>query len=373
MCTHETFMDCPFYEQLMYLGDTRTQALVAYTAFSNSELMRKAVEIFRGSVHSNSTHLLNCAYPQTGGKLIPSFNFWWVGMVYDYALWRGEKEFIRSLMPSVRFIMDSLLAQRDENGLVVNPEGWNYIDDGSSGYSAGIPEDNGRMVNCPYNLVAVLSLRYLMQLEEYVGEPLLAQRADDMSRSLMRQVDKVFWDHEKNAYADDYAHSIYSEHSLNLAVLTQLLDDEMLAKVAKTLASDLSFAHNRPSMFFSHYQLSSYAAIGRPDLAMKQLEKWYGLLDMGFHTTPETFSEYTRSDCHAWGAHPYYYLCTGIAGVRPAKMGFEEIEVHPQLGDLQFIHVRLPHPKGEIEVYADQSGKIEVQAPQGVKYTIVRD
>ena len=29
-CTWETYMDCPYYEQLQYLGDTRLQCLITY-------------------------------------------------------------------------------------------------------------------------------------------------------------------------------------------------------------------------------------------------------------------------------------------------------------------------------------------------------
>ncbi|MEZ4610473.1 MAG: hypothetical protein R2838_09570 [Caldilineaceae bacterium] len=35
-------------------------------------------------------------------QVIPPFALWWVGMVYDYALWRGDRAFVRGLMPAVR-------------------------------------------------------------------------------------------------------------------------------------------------------------------------------------------------------------------------------------------------------------------------------
>ena len=30
MCAHETYMDCPYYEQMMYVGDTRLEVLTTY-------------------------------------------------------------------------------------------------------------------------------------------------------------------------------------------------------------------------------------------------------------------------------------------------------------------------------------------------------
>ena len=29
LCAHETYFDCPYYEQLQYVGDTRIQALIS--------------------------------------------------------------------------------------------------------------------------------------------------------------------------------------------------------------------------------------------------------------------------------------------------------------------------------------------------------
>src|SRR5690606_19447714 len=52
MCSHETYMDCPFYEQLMYTGDTRLEALVTCLMTADDRLPRKALTMF-GVSHSS--------------------------------------------------------------------------------------------------------------------------------------------------------------------------------------------------------------------------------------------------------------------------------------------------------------------------------
>ena len=43
MCANETYMDCPYYEELMYTGDTRLEALVTYLIANDDRLPRKAI------------------------------------------------------------------------------------------------------------------------------------------------------------------------------------------------------------------------------------------------------------------------------------------------------------------------------------------
>ncbi len=47
LCAHETYMDCPYYEQLQYVGDTRVQSLVSLYMTGDGRLMRNAIESHR--------------------------------------------------------------------------------------------------------------------------------------------------------------------------------------------------------------------------------------------------------------------------------------------------------------------------------------
>ncbi|MGK4456111.1 hypothetical protein, partial [Klebsiella pneumoniae] len=49
MCAHETYFDCPFYEQLMYIGDTRLETLATYVSTDDDRLPRKALRMFAAS------------------------------------------------------------------------------------------------------------------------------------------------------------------------------------------------------------------------------------------------------------------------------------------------------------------------------------
>ena len=60
--------------------------------------------------------------------------------------------------------------------------------------------------------------------------------------------------------------------------------------------------------------------------------------------------EPTRSDCHAWSAHPNFDLLATVAGIEPAAPGFAEVLIRPHLGPLQHVTATLPHPLGDITV-----------------------
>jgi dTDP-L-rhamnose 4-epimerase len=137
-CSHETTMDCPFYEQLQYAGDTRIQCLVAYLATGDDRLARQALLAFDRS--RSPRGLTTSRYPSRIRQTIPPFSLWWIAMVHDFALWRGDLDFVRTLMPGVRAVLDAHRTQVGPDGLFSTLDGWNFMD-WVDGWESGTPGD----------------------------------------------------------------------------------------------------------------------------------------------------------------------------------------------------------------------------------------
>ncbi len=357
MCAHETYMDCPYYEQVMYVGDTRLQALATYVSTTDNLLPKKALQLFAAS-SINHTGMVNCAYPAFNQKIIPSFCLWWICMVHDYALWRGEQSFIKSLMPIVRSQIDKFYMNINKDGLIETPMGWNFVDWANEGdnilyddgmhWNYGVPNDGGAGVNSILNWQMVMTLAKTAKLEEYVGEPELACRAKRRAEELTLRITDMFWDEHKGMFSDDLRHRCYSEHAQCLALLSGFLDSGRSAIVVNSLLESDDLV--KTSIFFKHYFFETLCKYNHIDRLFIELKPWLEMDKEGLHTTPEVFSSTTRSDCHGWGAHPLYHYFASILGIRPGSMGFESVVIRPQLGPLCDAKGVMVHPKGNISV-----------------------
>ena len=106
---------------------------------------------------------------------------------------------------------------------------------------------------------------------------------------------------------------------------------------------------------------------------MERLQLWFDLKAKGFKTTLES-PEPTRSDCHAWGAHPIYHTFASILGIRPTSPGFKTVEIRPQFGPLEWARGEMPHPKGKIvvELHQESAGLVgSITLPDGVTGELV--
>lgn len=134
MCSHDTFMDCPFYEQLQYVGDTRIQALVTLAATPDDRLVRKALRLFASSQLESG--LVQSRYPSRVTQVIPTFTPYFVGMVLDWTKWRGGA-LARELFPAARRGTDAFERWLNRDGLLEINRSWNFVD--WPGWKWGVP------------------------------------------------------------------------------------------------------------------------------------------------------------------------------------------------------------------------------------------
>ncbi len=368
MCSHETYMDCPYYEQLMYVGDTRIQALATYILGNDDRLPRKAIRMFNSSRIPSG--LTQSRYPCRDPQIIPPFSLWWVAMVHDFATWRGDMDFVRSMMPGVRAVLDHFASLIRPDGLVANPNGWNFLD-WVEGWTWGVHPDGGRGVSGPLNWQAAMTFKMAAELERMIGETEMEKRFGRLAGKIAKSADRIFWDEKRKLYSDDLDHRHFSEHSQCLAILGDLIPQGRRKTLAKTLftAQDIF----RTTIYFSHYLFETYRVLGRADKLFERLGVWFEHAKLGLTTTLES-PEPSRSDCHAWSAHPLYHFAASLAGVRPLAPGFAAVEIRPQLGPLKWIDANIASPKGMIRVELKKekdnvSGFIRL--PAGLSGTLV--
>ena len=82
LCAVDTYMDCPYYEQLQYIGDTRIQALISYYNSGDDRLARHAIDMM--SFSRLPEGITQSRYPTNNIQIIPPFSLLWIGMVSDY-------------------------------------------------------------------------------------------------------------------------------------------------------------------------------------------------------------------------------------------------------------------------------------------------
>ncbi len=365
---HDSYMDGPYYEQMMWLGDGVQNSLTTYVLTQEPRLARKLLRLFDSSRLPSG--LTAARWPARDTLILPPYALLWVSIARDYAFWNNDPEFVRSLMPGVRAVTDAFLGFRNEQGLVKPPMGWNFID-WVPNWKDGMAPGADKSVSGIINLQFVRTLGYVAELEDAVGEPELARRARRQAAELTRAIEKHLWDKKRGLFADNLEKTSFSEHAQAEAILCGFVSADKITTLKRTLFTDTGLA--RTTISYSHYLFDAYQKIGRVDVLLKRLDLWRELPALGFYTTPEG-PEPTRSDCHAWGAHPIYHYFATILGIRPASPGFRTVTITPQLGTLSWARGTMRHPAGEISVdVRSQDGAVRgrITLPAGVTGTLV--
>ena len=363
LCAHETYMDCPYYEQLQYAGDTRVQALVSLYMTGDGRLMRNAIELLDSSRSAEGATYSRA--PSRLQQYIPPFSLWWIGMLHDYWIYQDDPAFVARMLPGVRAVLWFFAARQQPNGSLSHLPWWNFVDwtkEWSDGVAPALAGGN----SAPLDLQLLLAWQWAAEMESALGNKAFAEEDRQAAAHLRDSARQLYWDESRHLFADTPEKREYSQQANALAVLAGVSEGTEARDLIDRVAGDQSLV--QCSIYFRHYLHSAMNKAGAGDRYLDMLGPWRTMLDLGLTTWAET-ADPARSDCHAWGASPNYELFRTVLGIDSAAPGFARVAIRPFLGKLTHVSGAIPHPKGEIAVTLTlDHGKLEagVTLPAGV-------
>lgn len=368
-CTHSIFMDCPFYERLMYIGDARVQALIANTQSRDRRLQRKAIELLDWS--RDWRGLTASSYP-AGDQTIPGFALIWIAFCHDTLMWSSPDAvpLIRERLRGVRAVIDAWENERRGDGWITSLQGWNFVsaETGRNVWKHGVPQGGEYGEVSPVlNMFYLHFSQYAEKLERFFGDDAradwLAGRRAVTAKKLLESV----YVPELKMFANDFAKSDFSEITQSLAICSGAFRN---GEGTGLFSAKIPLA--KSIFYFMHYYFEACRLTGNADAIRARLEDWRPHLDYALSTTVECGVD-GRSDCHAWSATPLFQWYATMAGIRPSSPGFASVDARPLWNGETVLSGEMPHPSGGVIRFAFGPEFSKLTLPEGIPGSLTID
>lgn len=356
LCAMETYWDCPYYEQLQYIGDTRIQALVSYYNSGDDRLARNAIELMDHSrIPEGATQ---SRWPTNSTQIISTFSLWYIGILHDYWMYRGDSNFIRNKLVSQRAVLDFFSKYQAQDGSLKDAPYWNFIDwVGGEGWDYGMPPKGSDGSSAILDLQLLMAYQWAADMESKLGMAGYVALYTQKAKQLTQIIRTKYWNAGRKLYADRKEKDVYSQHANALAILAGIVDKQDMTEFCKHLLQDKDLT--QCTIYFKYYLHQALVKGGLGNDYLKWLDVWRNNINMGLTTWAEISDlPYSRSDCHAWGASPNIEFFRTVLGIDSDAPGFRSIKIEPHLGDLTKVSGEIPHPNGKVSVaYTFDKGK----------------
>lgn len=362
LCAMETYMDCPYYEQLQYIGDARIQALVTLYNSGDERMVKNAINLMDFSRQPEGVTLSR--HPSYTPQYIPTFSLWYIGMLHDYSRYGSDLEFAKSKVSGTREILGYFKNYQQPDGSLKNVPQWMFTDwVDNKEWRAGTGPMSASGTSAILDLQLLWAYQVAVDLETKLGLPAIATHYQKSIDQLKKTIVEKYWDKGKKLFADREEKDVFSQHANSLAILTGIVSKEEMQGLALQLLNNKSLAP--ASIYFKYYLHMALIKAGLGNDYLKWLDKWRENIQMGLTTWAETSDlANTRSDCHAWGASPNIEFYRTILGIDSDAPGFAKVKIEPHLGSIKSVSGEIPHPPtgGKIAVqYQASNGKIKAE------------
>jgi hypothetical protein len=369
LCAFETYSDCPYYEQLQYIGDGRIQALISLYNSGDDRLAKNAMNQIDASRVPEG--LTASRHPSYTPQYINTFSLWYIGMLHDYMMYGADLDFVKGKLAGQRQILAFFKRFQDKEGSLKNVPYWSFTDWlTAEGWQSGEAPTGKDGSSAAMDLQLLLALQSAADLERKLGLEVYAAEYGQYANLLAETIRAKYWDANKKLFADRPEKDLYSQHVNTLAILTGLVKGPAALALGRQLLTDRSLAP--ASIYFKYYLHLALTKAGLGDSYLDWLDIWRNNMREGLTTWAEMSDlGASRSDCHAWGASPNIEFFRTVLGIDSDAPGFAKVKIEPHLGRLKNASGEMPHPKGKVTVDYRSGKKALISLPPEVTGTFI--
>ncbi len=346
LCATETYVDCPYYEQLQYVGDTRLQALISLYVSGDDRLMKNALNQFDDSRIPEG--LTMSRYPTYFPQMHPTYSLIWILMIHDHYMLRADSAYTARFLMGISNVLLWFEQRIDTSGLLGKLTWPNYMDAAPGFRPAGAPPGTIDGQSAQITLLFAYALDHAAELFTHHGKQGQATYYQDLSMKLKQAAFEKCYDESKKLFYETPDKQTLTQHTNVLAILTDVIPVNEQAELMHKILEDKTLIPSQ--IYFSFYNMRALKKVGMGEQYLDNLQHWEIMINNGLTTFAERSLE-GRSECHAWSAHPLYDFLATVCGIEPAEPGFKSVKIEPHLGKLKEITASMPHPLGKIEVY----------------------
>ncbi|MGE4488781.1 MAG: family 78 glycoside hydrolase catalytic domain [Kiritimatiellales bacterium] len=372
MGMEDVFTDCSLYEQTLWIGDARNEALYAFTAYGNYSVSARSLEL--GAQSLERFPMVGCQVPSSWECLLPAWSFLWGMHAWEHYFYSGDRRFLKQLWPAIMKNIKGAFGFIDAHGLFSGPL-WNLLE------WAPIDQDHPTVMHNSLLLTGAL------RAAENCAQVLDDQPALNWLRSRRRKLVKAvnaWWDDAKKSYPDAVLENgtpspKICQHNSGLAVLCDVIETPYLPDAKNNLLNPPEEMTRINSPFAAQFHFEALEKLSEPAAILESICKNYiPMLDAGATTVWETFPGSTcsppgfptRSHCHGWSCGPIYFLNRIVLGIRPTEPGGKAFEISPWVAGLSWARGSTATPNGPVRIewkIRKTNLQIQISAPKGTR------
>ncbi|MFD0673542.1 alpha-L-rhamnosidase C-terminal domain-containing protein [Cohnella sp. GCM10027633] len=374
-CMQDTYEDTPYYEQMQYIMDAKSQAMFTYAVSADDRLPRKTIHDFHSSLAPSG--LLQSRYPSVSRQIIPGFALFWIMMVHDHYRHFADVSLAKRYLPTADAVLGWFDRRIDGSGLVgVMPEAyWSFVDWVEEWRAqAGSPPAKWQGPMTVYNLMYAAALRQASELNARCGRADTAAEYAERASAIVETVNRLCFDPEAGLYRDGPGVRQFSQHAQLWAVLGGAAEGEAGKRLLENMLSRKELP--KASFSMSHFLFRALAKVGLYDRTAELWAPWKEQIGLNLTAWVEDPVQ-QRSDCHGWGALPLYEYTAETLGVQPEEPGYAAIRIAPKLAGLTWARGEAATPRGIVKVEWRVEGEgaaarfeLRAEAPAGVPVVV---